>query len=359
MNFSHDAVQRFRLLWPLDWESIAILFTAKELLVRRSSSLFFATLTAVGLLTLSASASAQPYPTKPIKLIVPFAPGGTTDLLARVVADKLPKLIGQPVIVENRAGAGGVIGSEALARSPADGYTIGMATASTHGVNPAVYPKLSYDAIKDFAAIANIATVPNVMVIHPSVPARNLKEFIELARKQPGQFSFASPGSGSIGHAVGELFNLGAKVNLVHIPYKGAGPALNDVIGGQVQVLYDNLPTSLPHIQAGKLRPLAVASLSRSRLLPDVPTFAALGLPLVNEPAWFGLVAPANTPPDIISKLQRAVDTMLHDPDVKLRLEKMGAEAVSDTASSAFSAHIRKQVEDFKRIARTANIRVE
>jgi tripartite-type tricarboxylate transporter receptor subunit TctC len=350
----------FDCLHRLIQKALRFLSSQKELTVRRSSSIFvFIALAIVGSLTAPAFVCAQPYPTKPIKLIVPFAPGGTTDLLARVVADKLPRLIGQPVIVDNRAGAGGVIGSEALARSAADGYSIGMATASTHGVNPAVYPKLSYDAIKDFTAIANIATVPNVMVIHPSVPARNLKEFIDLARQQPGQFSFASPGSGSIGHAVGELFKQSARVNLVHIPYKGAGPALNDVIGGQVQVLYDNLPTSLPHIQAGKLRPLAIAALARSRVLPDVPTFAELGLPLVNEPAWFGLVAPATTPPEIVSKLQRAVDTMLRDPDVKLRLEKMGAEAAADTSSVAFAAHIRKQIDDFKLVARTANIRVE
>jgi tripartite-type tricarboxylate transporter receptor subunit TctC len=305
------------------------------------------------------SASAQSYPTKPIKLIVPFAPGGTTDLLARVVADKLPRLIGQAVIVENRAGAGGVIGTEVLARSAPDGYVIGMATASTHGVNPAVYPKLSYDAVKDFAPIALIATVPNVMVVNPTVAARNMKEFIELAKKQPGQLSFASPGSGSIGHAVGELFKQAAKVDLVHIPYKGAGPALNDVIGGQVQVLYDNLPTSLPHIQAGKLRALAIASRERNRTVPDVPTFAELGLPAVNEPAWFGLVAPTNTPAEIVSKIQKAMDVILKQPDVRERLEKMGAEAALDTSSSAFAAHIRKDVEDFRRVARAANIRVE
>jgi tripartite-type tricarboxylate transporter receptor subunit TctC len=325
-------------------------------LAMRFHAVAFATLTCCWWLN---PVAAESYPTKPIKLIVPFAPGGTTDLLARVVADKLPRLIGQPVVVENRAGAGGVIGTEALARSAADGYSLGMATASTHGVNPAVYPKLSYDAIKDFAPVAMIATVPNVMVIHPGVAARNMKEFIELAKKQPGALSFASPGSGSIGHAVGELFKLAAQVDLVHIPYKGAGPALNDVIGGQVQVLYDNLPTSLPHIQAGKLRPLAIAARERNRTVPDVPTFAELGLPTVNEPAWFGLVAPANTPNDIVVKLQKAIEVILKLPEVKERLEKMGAETAADASTPMFAAHVRKEVDNFKRLARSANIRVE
>jgi tripartite-type tricarboxylate transporter receptor subunit TctC len=319
-------------------------------------------LTALGLVLLgaaSACAQAQAWPGKPIKLIVPFAPGGTTDLLARVIADKLPRLIGQAVVVENRVGAGGVIGTEALARSAPDGYVLGIATASTHGVNPAVYPKLSYDAVRDFTPIARVATVPNVMEINAAVPARNMREFIDLVRKQPGQLSFASPGSGSIGHAVGELFKLHAKVELVHIPYKGAGPALNDVIGGQVQVLYDNLPTSLPHIQAGKLRALAVASRERSRALPDVPTFAELGLAAVNEPAWFGVVGPANLPAEITGKLQRALDTIMHQPDVRERLDKMGAEAATDMSSLAFAAHIRKEIDAFKRVAQSANIRAE
>jgi tripartite-type tricarboxylate transporter receptor subunit TctC len=310
-------------------------------------------------LSLTITVSAQEaYPNKPIKLIVPFAPGGTTDLLARVLADKLPKLLGQPVVVENRAGAGGVIGTEAVARAANDGYTIGMATASTHGVNPAVYSKISYDAAKDFAPITRVASVPNVMVINAAVPANSLKEFTELASKQPGKFSFASPGTGSVGHALGELFKMTAKVDLVHIPYKGAGPALNDVIGGQVQVLYDNLPTSLPHIKSGKLRALAIASPKRVSAAPEIPTFAELGMNAVNEPAWFGVVAPAGTPNAILTKLHAAIEAAMKQPDVIDRLDKMGAQAMVESPQ-AFSNHIAKEITQFKRIAQIANIRAE
>jgi tripartite-type tricarboxylate transporter receptor subunit TctC len=298
------------------------------------------------------------YPSKPIKLIVPFSPGGTTDLLARVLADKLPKLLGQPVIVENRAGAGGVIGTEVVARAPNDGYTLGMATASTHGVNPAVYSKISYDAGKDFAPITRIASVPNVMVINAAMPAKSLKEFVELASRQPGKYSFASPGSGSVGHALGELFKMTANVDLVHIPYKGAGPALNDVIGGQVQVLYDNLPTSLPHIKAGKLRALAIAAPKRVSAAPDIPTFAELGMSALNESAWFGVVAPAGTPNAILTKLHAAIDAAMKQPDVIDRLEKMGAQAMVESPQ-AFSTHITKEIAQFKRVAQAANIRAE
>jgi tripartite-type tricarboxylate transporter receptor subunit TctC len=298
------------------------------------------------------------YPSKPIKLIVPFPPGGTTDLLARVLADKLPKLLGQPVIVENRAGAGGVIGTEVVARAPNDGYTLGMATASTHGVNPAVYSKISYDAGKEFAPITRIASVPNVMVINAAMPAKSLKEFVELASRQPGKYSFASPGSGSVGHALGELFKMTANVDLVHIPYKGAGPALNDVIGGQVQVLYDNLPTSLLHIKAGKLRALAIAAPKRVSAAPDIPTFAELGMSALNESAWFGVVAPAGTPNAILTKLHVAIDAAMKQPDVIDRLDKMGAQAMVESPQ-AFSTHITKEIAQFKRVAQAANIRAE
>ncbi len=302
--------------------------------------------------------SAQDYPNKPIKLVVPFAPGGTTDLLARIVAEKLSRALGQSVVVDNRAGAGGVIGTEALARSAPDGYTIGMVTASTHGVNPAVYPKLSYDAITDFAPITRIASVPNVMAINANVAARNMKEFVALAQKQPGNFSFASPGSGSIGHAMGEVFKSSAKVDLVHIPYKGAGLALNDVIGGQVQVIFDNLPTSLPHIQGGKLRALAIASAKRSRNLPEVPTFAELGLEAVNEPAWFGIVAPAKTPEPILLKLHSAIESVMRAPDVMEKFDRVGATPMTES-SAAFATHIRREIDTYKRVAVTAKIRVE
>jgi tripartite-type tricarboxylate transporter receptor subunit TctC len=262
------------------------------------------------------------------------------------------------VIVHNRAGAGGMLGSEALAKSPADGYTIGMATASTHGVNPAVQKKLAYDAQKDFAAIARIATVPNVMVVNPNVAAKSIPDFIALARKEPGKLSFASPGTGSVGHLVGELFKAVAQVDMVHIPYKGAGPALNDTLGGQVQVLYDNLPTSLPHIQAGKLRALAIASDKRSAVLPDVPTFAEVGLAAVNEPAWFGVVAPAATPSAALTKLQNAIDTAMKQPETRARFERIGAEPMLDVPTK-FAQHIAKEIADYRAVAQRAKIVIE
>jgi tripartite-type tricarboxylate transporter receptor subunit TctC len=301
---------------------------------------------------------ADTFPSKPIKLIVPFPPGGTTDLLARIVAERLPSVLGQPVIVDNRAGAGGMLGTDALAKSAPDGYAIGMATASTHGVNPAVQKKIAYDAQKDFAPIARIATVPNVMVVHPSVNAKTIAEFIALAKKEPGKLSFASPGSGSVGHLVGELFKSAAQVDMVHIPYKGAGPALNDTIGGQVQALYDNLPTSLPHIQAGKLRALAVASERRSAVLPDVPTFSEAKLSAVNEPAWFGIVAPAATPPAVLSKLQIAIDTVMKQAETRARFEKIGAEPVNDSPEK-FAQHIAKEIADYRAVAQRAKIEIE
>jgi tripartite-type tricarboxylate transporter receptor subunit TctC len=308
--------------------------------------------------TMMSASHAETYPSKPIKLIVPFPPGGTTDLLARIVAERLPSALGQTVVVDNRAGAGGMLGTDALAKSAPDGYTIGMATASTHGVNPAVQKKIAYDAQKDFAPIARIATVPNVMVVHPSVNAKTIAEFVALAKKEPGKLSFASPGSGSVGHLVGELFKSAAQVDMVHIPYKGAGPALNDTIGGQVQALYDNLPTSLPHIQAGKLRALAVASERRSAVLPDVPTFSEAKLSAVNEPAWFGIVAPAATPPAVLSKLQIAIDTVMKQAETRARFEKIGAEPVNDSPEK-FAQHIAKEIADYRAVAQRAKIEIE
>src|SRR5690606_26198472 len=213
------------------------------------------------------------YPTKPVRLIVPFPPGGTTDIVGRLVADKLGAGWGQPVVVENHAGAGGSIGSAAIASAAPDGYTLGIATVSTHGINPAIYKNLPFDAQKDFQPITNLAAVPNVMSTHPSVPAEDMASFIALAKKDPGKITYASAGNGSVSHMMGELFKMASGVDLLHVPYRGVGPALNDTLAGQVNVLFDNLPSSLPHIQAGKLRALAVAAPQRVAALPDVPTF--------------------------------------------------------------------------------------
>ncbi|ULX53593.1 ABC transporter substrate-binding protein [Cupriavidus taiwanensis] len=308
---------------------------------------------------LSFSAAAQSgYPTKPITLVVPFPAGGTTDIVARIVADKLGQQLGQAVVVDNRGGAGGSIGTTFLSKAAPDGYTLGIATASTHGINPAVYPRLSYDATKDFTPITNLASVPNVMSIHPSVKASDMKSFIALAQAQPGKLAYGSAGNGSVSHMMGELFKLSSKTELLHVPYKGVGPALNDALAGQVQVLFDNLPSSLPFIEGGKLRALAVAAPKRVAALPNVPTFAELGLGEVNDAAWFGLIAPANLPADLQNKLHAAAVKVLALPEVKAKLEKLGATPVGDTPAH-FAAQIKTEVAKNKRVAAAAKISLD
>lgn len=227
------------------------------------------------------------YPSRPIKLIVPFGAGGSTDMVARLLAEKMGPILGQAVVIENKGGAGGSIGASEIAKSAPDGYTIGMATVSTHGANPAIMTKLPYDAKKDFAPITNVMSVPSVFVVHPSVPAKTMKEFIALAKAHPGKYTFASPGTGSLGHANIENFMNLAGIELLHIPYKGAGQALTDALGGQVNAMTDNLPSSLSNIQAGKLRPLAVLAFKRAEVLPDVPTYTELGYAQMGDGGWF------------------------------------------------------------------------
>jgi tripartite-type tricarboxylate transporter receptor subunit TctC len=252
---------------------------------------------------MATAAFGQVYPNKSITLIIPFPPGGSTDIVGRIVAEALGKELGQAVVVDNKGGAGGAIGAKNIADAAPDGYTLGIATVSTHVINPVVRGEsLKYDPLKDFTLITQLAAVPNVVSVHPSVPAQNMEEFLKYLRKNPGKVNFATPGAGSLGHMMGETLKYDGKVNMVHIAYRGAGPALNDVLAGQVQVFFDNLPSSLPHIQAGKLRALAVASDKRVPSLPNVPTFAEVGLPLVNDPAWFGLVGPSNLSADVLKR---------------------------------------------------------
>jgi len=303
-------------------------------------------------------AHAQDYPAKPIRLIVPFPPGGTTDIVGRLVADKLGAELGQTVVVENRAGAGGSIGSGAIASAAADGYTLGLATVSTHGINPAIYKSLPFDALKDFAPITNLAAVPNVMSVHPSVPAQDIQAFVALAGKEPGKITYASAGNGSVSHMMGELFKMASGTDLLHVPYRGVGPALNDTLAGQVDVLFDNLPSSLPHIQAGKLRALAVAAPARVASLPDVPTFAEAGLAEVNDSSWFGLVAPAGIPDSVKDKVHKAAVAALADPAVKERLNQLGAEPVGNTPDE-FARQIADTIERNAAIAKKANISID
>lgn len=285
-------------------------------------------------------ASAQAYPSKPIRLIVPFAPGGTTDIVARMIADPLSKELGQPVVVENRGGGGGAPGAAELARAAPDGYTLGMATVSTMAVNPACNPKLPYKSPDDFAMITNLVGVPNVVAVHPGkVAARDMAEFVKHLKANPGRLSYASSGTCAVGHMMGELFKASSGTFMVHIPYRGAGPALNDVLAGQVEVLFDNIPSSLPHFQSGKLRPLAVAAPNRLPQLPNVPTFAELKMPAVNDQVWYGLIAPAKTPDDIVKRLHAATLKVLAQPDLRNKLQQQTAVPIGNSPEE-----FRKQI---------------
>lgn len=298
------------------------------------------------------------YPNRPLRLIVPFGAGGSTDMVARLLADKMGQVLGKAVVVENRGGAGGAIGADAIAKAAPDGYTIGMATVSTHGANPAIVTKLPYDALKDFAPITNVMAVPSVFVVHNSVPAKNMQEFIALAKANPGKYTFASPGTGSLGHANIENFMNLSGINLLHIPYKGAGQAINDALAGQVSAMTDNLPSTLPHIKAGKLRPLAVLALKRSDVLPDVPTYAELGFPGMGDGGWFGLVAPAGTPPAIIAKLNAAAHQVMALPDYLEKQKGISGESMGNTPAD-FSRQITAAIDRYTAVAKRANIRID
>ncbi|MDT6960695.1 tripartite tricarboxylate transporter substrate binding protein BugE [Cupriavidus sp. SZY C1] len=298
------------------------------------------------------------YPSKPIRLIIPFAPGGTTDIVGRGVADQMSRILGQPVVVENRAGGGGSIGADAIAKSAPDGYTIGISTVSTMAVNPACNPKLSYDPIKDFKPIANVANVANVIAVNPSFPAKDYKEFLAVLKANPGKYSYASSGTCGFGHMLGEQFKVSTKTFMVHIPYRGAGPALNDVLAGQVPIMVDNLPSSMPYIKAGKLRPIVVAWNKRVEGLPNVPTFGEMGLKEPNDPAWYGLVAPAGTPDDVIAKLNGAVVKALQDKGFVDRLQAAGAEP-SGNSPAQHAAEIKKEFDKMKNLVKVQNIKLE
>jgi tripartite-type tricarboxylate transporter receptor subunit TctC len=310
------------------------------------------------LAALSVTAQAQSYPTKPVRVIVPFAPGGSTDIIARLMGEKMGREMGQPFIIENRAGGGGAVGAAEAAKATPDGYTLSIATVSTMAINPACNPKLGYDPLKDFKPVTNFANTANVLAVNPKFPAADFKAFLELVKQNPGKYSFASSGTCSINHFLGELFQLGTGAKIMHIPYRGSGPAIADVMAGQVEILFDNLPSSMPHIQTGRLRALAVAWSDRVDGLPNVPTFKELGLPLMNDPAWYGLLAPAGTPDDIIKKLRDVAVKVLADPQVRETLSKQGAAADGNTPE-AFRTQIENELNKAKDVVKKQNIKLE
>jgi tripartite-type tricarboxylate transporter receptor subunit TctC len=296
-------------------------------------------------------AQAQTYPSKPIRMVVPFTPGGTTDILARTVGQKMGEAWGQPVVVDNRPGAGGNIGSELVAKSAPDGYTLLMGTISTHAINASLYKRLPFDPTRDFAPVSRVGTLPNILIVHPSVPVKSVKELIELAKSKPGDLNFASSGVGTSLHLSGELFNSMAGVKLVHVPYKGSSPALADLLGGQVKIMFDNLPTALPHVKAGKLRPLAVTGTKRAAVLPEVPTVIESGLPGFEVTSWFAVFAPAKTAKDIITKLNGEIVKILNSADVKEKLTQLGVDA-APTTPEELAAFAKAETEKWGKVVK-------
>jgi tripartite-type tricarboxylate transporter receptor subunit TctC len=311
---------------------------------------------AVALSAVAAGAWAQ-YPTRPIKFVVPFAAGGSTDLIARVVAEQLRKELGQPVIVENRGGAAGAIGTEEVAKATPDGYTLAVATVSSMIVYLASREKPNY-TLESFVPITNMASMPNVMTAGPSVPAKNLTEFIALAKANPGKYSYASSGIGSINHMLGESFQAYAGVKLVHVPYKGSGPAMQDVMGGQVDILFDQFPSSKNYIDTGKLKGIGAISPAKIPGYPNIMTMAEAGMKTFTDEAWYGILAPAKTPPDVVAKLTAGMKKALSNPELRARIEQLGARPVGNT-SAEFTTQIKGEIERMRKLIKERNIKLE
>jgi tripartite-type tricarboxylate transporter receptor subunit TctC len=314
---------------------------------------------AAATLLAASPAWAQPaYPAKTVRLVVPFTPGGSTDILGRVVAQKLTEAWGQQVVVDNRPGAGGTIGVELVAKAPPDGYTLVMGHIGTFGVNPSLYPKLAYDAVKDFAPVSLVALVPNMLAVHPSMPVKSVKEFLAFSRARPGQLNYGSGGNGSAAHLAVEYLKLAAKLDIVHIPYKGTAPMITDLIGGQLSLTITGVPPLLQHVRGGRLRALGVATTKRIALLPDLPTIAEAGVPGFEATQWYGVLAPAATPKDIVAKIHGEIVKFLKRPDTAEKMSGEGAEPVGSSPAE-FGEHIRAEIQRWAKVIKASGARAE